>query len=87
MNAQPTLMTVLLTRIAQTTKARLSVLVLMAFKETEKHVKVRTQYYKALQIVSYLPARVYSADLCKHSLKGWQNVKRPSNDKLSWPNF
>ena len=71
MNAQLTLMTVLLTRIAQTTKARLSVLVLMAFKETEKHVRVRTRYDKNLQIVS---------------LNGWQNVKRSSHNKLSWPN-
>ena len=42
MNAHVTLMTVPLKRIAQTTKARLSVPVVMAFKEMEKHVRVRT---------------------------------------------
>ena len=41
MNAQLTVMTVPLKRIAQTTKARLSVPVVMAIKETEKHVRVR----------------------------------------------
>ena len=69
MNAQLALMTVPLKRIAQTTKARLSAPVLMAFKETEKHVRVRTHSEKALQI-SYLPAGIYGADICKHSLKG-----------------
>ena len=70
MNAQLTVMTVPLKRIAQTTKARLPVTVLAAFKETEKHVRVRSHSVKALQI-SYLPDRIYGADICKHSLKGW----------------
>ena len=70
MNAQLTLMTVPLKRIAQTTKARLSAPVLMAFKETETHVRVRTHNDKALQI-SYLPARIYGVYICKHSVKAW----------------
>ena len=70
MNAQITPMTVRLKRIAQTTKAPLSVPVLMAFKETEKHVRVRTHIRKAL-LISYLPARIFGADICKHSLKAW----------------
>ena len=68
MNAQITLMTVPLKRIVQTTKARLSVPVVMAFKETEKHVRVRTHSEKASQR-SYLPARIFGADICNHSLK------------------
>ena len=48
MNAQLTSMTVLLKRIAQTTKAPLSVPVVMALKETERHVRVRTHSEKAL---------------------------------------
>ena len=63
MNAQLTVMTVPLKRIAQTTKARLSVPVVMAFKETGKHVRVRTHSVKALQI-GYLPARIYGVDIC-----------------------
>ena len=70
MNAQLTRMTVPLKRIAQTTRAPLSVPVLMAFKETEKHVRVSTHIGKALHI-SYLPASIYGADICKHSLKAW----------------
>ena len=68
MNAQLTVMTVPLKRIAQTTKARLSVPVVMAIKETEKHVRVRSHSEEALQI-SYLPTHIYGVDICKHSLK------------------
>ena len=63
-------MTVPLKRIVQTTKARLSVPVLMALMETEKHVRVRTHSDKALQI-SNLLARIYGVYICKHSVKGW----------------
>ena len=70
MNAQLTLMTVPQKRIAQTTKARLPVTVLAAFKETEKHVRVRTHSEKTLQI-SFLPVSIYGADVCKHTLKEW----------------
>ena len=48
MNAQLTGMTVPLKQIVQTTKARLSVPVPMAFRGTEKlHVRVRTHSEKA----------------------------------------
>ena len=63
-------MTVPLKQVAQTTKAPLCVPVLMAFKETEKHVRVRTHSGQALHI-SDLPACIYGVDICKHSLKGW----------------
>ena len=51
MNAQLTHMTVPLRRIAQTTKARLSVPVLMALKETELNVRVMKHSEKALQLL------------------------------------
>ena len=70
MNAQITVMTVPLKLIAQTTRARLSVPAVMAFKETEKHVRVRTHSERALQ-TSSLPATIYVVEMCKDSLKGW----------------